>query len=111
MIGMGFGPFIGLLILGLVAALVLHLAIDYRVLGKFDGFMAKWIVAWIGGWLGSPVFGHWGYNVENVYVIPALLGAFSLAFLATASAKAYAAANTKVTPERASTQFEMRKAS
>lgn len=111
MIGMAFGPFVTLLVLGAIAAIVTHLAIGYRVLSRFDGFMIKWIAGWIGGWLGSPVYGHWGYNIQNVYIIPALLGAFSLAFLATASVKASAMANATTTPERAATTYEMRKAS
>lgn len=110
MIGMAFGPFVALLVLGAIAAIVIHFAIGYRVLSKFDGFMVKWIAGWIGGWLGSPVYGHWGYNIQNVYIIPALVGAFSLAFLATASVKASAMANA-TTPERAAPPFEMRKAS
>lgn len=111
MIGMAFGPFVALLVLGAIAAIVIHFAIGYRVLSKFDGFMVKWIAGWIGGWLGSPVYGHWGYNMQNVYIIPALIGAFSLAFLATATVKASAMANAMATPERAAPPFEMRKAS
>jgi uncharacterized membrane protein YeaQ/YmgE (transglycosylase-associated protein family) len=111
MIGMAFGPFVGLLVLGAIAAIVIHYAIGYRVLARFDGFMVKWIAGWIGGWLGSAVYGHWGYNIENVYIIPALLGAFTLAFLAAASVKASAMANATTTPERAATAFELRKAS
>jgi|SRR5690242_18899991 len=111
MIGMAFGPFVALLVLGAIAAIVIHLAIGYHMLSRFDGFMVKWIFGWIGGWLGSPVFGHWGYNIQNVYIIPALLGAFSLAFLATAAVKASAIANATTTTERAAPAFEMRKAS
>ena len=96
MIGMTFGPFVALLVLGEYAAIVIHFAIGYRVLDKFDGFMVKWIAGWIGGWLGSAVFGHWAYNIENVYIVPALLGAFSLAFLATASMKASVIAHADV---------------
>lgn len=111
MIGMGFAPFLSLLILGLIAAVVLHLAIGYRMLSRFDGFMVKWIAGWIGGWLGSAVYGHWGYNIQSVYVIPALLGAFTLAFLVTATVKASAIANATVTTERAALPLELRKAS
>ena len=89
-----------------------HFAIGYRVLAGFDGFMAKWIAGWIGGWLGSAVYGHWGYNIQYVYIIIlALLGSFSLAFLATASLKASAMANATATPERTAAPLELRKAS
>ncbi|HKV04682.1 MAG TPA: hypothetical protein VJO53_06200 [Candidatus Acidoferrales bacterium] len=80
MIGMNFGGFVTLLILGLIAGLVIHFIIRYRMLGGFDGFMSKWIAGWIGGWLGSPVLGHWGFQIQNIYVIPALVGAFIGAF-------------------------------
>lgn len=77
---MTFGPFVALLVLGEYTAIVIHFAIGYRVLDRFDGFMVKWIAGWIGGWLGSAVFGHWAYNIQSVYILPALLGAFSLTF-------------------------------
>jgi uncharacterized membrane protein YeaQ/YmgE (transglycosylase-associated protein family) len=111
MIGMAFGPFVALLVLGVIAAIVIHLAIGYRVLAGFDGFMVKWIAGWIGGWLGSPVYGHWGYNIQNVYIIPALLGAFSLAFLATVSVKASAIVGARTTVEKTAPPMELRKAS
>ena len=103
MIGMAFGPFVALLVLGEYAAIVIHFAIGYRVLDKFDGFMVKWIAGWIGGWLGSAAFGHWAYNIQNVYIVPALLGAFSLAFLATASMKASVVAHANVVADYRST--------
>jgi len=111
MIGMAFGPFVALLVLGVIAAVVIHLAIGYRMLVGFDGFMVKWIAGWIGGWLGSSVYGHWGYNIGSVYLIPALLGAFSLAFLVTATGKAAAITSAVRTLERAAPPLEMRKAS
>jgi uncharacterized membrane protein YeaQ/YmgE (transglycosylase-associated protein family) len=50
--------------------------------------MNKWIAGWIGGWLGSPVLGHWGPSVSQLYMIPALLGAFVGAFAVTSVPKA-----------------------
>jgi len=115
MIGMSFGPFLALLIVGVIAAFVLHVVVRYRMLSQFDGFMVKWIAGWIGAWLGSPVFGHWGlgFNVGNVYIIPALLGGFALAFLVTAAMKAEAVAVAKATtaPQTSGLAVEMRKAS
>jgi uncharacterized membrane protein YeaQ/YmgE (transglycosylase-associated protein family) len=108
MIGMNFGSFLTLLILGFIAAIVMHSIIRYRMVGGFDGFMAKFVAGWIGGWLGSPVLGHWWFRIQNVYIIPALVGAFALAFAcpfivkaagrATLEAKAPAAASA-VVPE------------
>lgn len=111
MIGMAFEPFVALLVLGAIAAIVIHLAIGYRALVRFDGFMLKWIAGWIGGWLGSAVFGHWGYDIQGVYLVPALLGAFSLAFLVTACFKASAMATASAVPEKTSPTLELRKAS
>ena len=79
MIGMSFASFIVLLILGFIAAIIMHSAIRYRATGG-DGFVAKWIAGWIGGWLGTPVLGHWWFHMQNVYIIPALIGAFVGAF-------------------------------
>jgi uncharacterized membrane protein YeaQ/YmgE (transglycosylase-associated protein family) len=116
MIGMHFVPFLTLLIIGLVSGFVLHVAARYRVLNGFDGFMAKWIAGWIGGWLGSPVYGFWGGHIGNVYIIPALLGAFTASFFITVALKASATATSKVlrqgaTPaQQPAAQFEMRKA-
>src|SRR3974377_2321013 len=92
MIGMNFWTFLVLAVTSLVAATIVHYVIRYRFLEGFDGFLGKVIVAWMGGWLGSPVIGHWfeSVKVANVYLIPALLGAFAGAFAAVASEKALA---------------------
>ena len=83
MIGMNFASFLTLLVLGFIAAAVMHFAIRYRMVRGFDGFIAKWIAGWIGAWLGSPVLGHWWFTIQNVFVIPALIGAFVGAFSVT----------------------------
>ncbi len=94
MIGMGLADFLVLLVIGLIAAVVLHFVICYRFLGGLDGFLATWIAGWLGAWLGPPVLGHWLFKIRGVYLIPALVGAFVGAFLVTvtwkASAKVYA---------------------
>jgi uncharacterized membrane protein YeaQ/YmgE (transglycosylase-associated protein family) len=94
MIGMSFKEFGVLLIAGVISAAVLHYAIRYRYLTGTDGFFGKWIAGWLGAWLGSPVIGHWfgSVKVGNVYLIPALLGAFAGSFAITASQKASAKA-------------------
>jgi uncharacterized membrane protein YeaQ/YmgE (transglycosylase-associated protein family) len=90
MIGMNFGTFLMLLILGFIAAIVMHFIIRYRMLEGSDGFLAMWIAGWIGGWLGSPVSGHWWFQIQNIYVIPALVGALVGAFSFAAIVKANA---------------------
>ena len=96
MIGMSFASFVTLLILGFIAAIVMHSAVRYRMMAGFDGFIAKWIAGWIGAWLGTPVLGHWWFTVQNIYVIPALVGAFVGAFSIAFLAKATAVANASV---------------
>jgi len=118
MIGMNFMPFLALLIIGAFSSLVLYMVVRYRVLPGFDGFMSMWIAGWAGAWLGSPVFGRWGAHVGNVFIIPALLGAFAGPFLVTAVFRALGrsfavAQRPDAVPSQAggATQFEMRKAS
>lgn len=85
MLGMPFAGFLTLAIISLIAALVVHYVIRYRIQEGFDGFLWKWIVGWIGAWLGSPVLGDWfhGAAIGHIYIIPAFLGAFIGAFVAT----------------------------
>jgi uncharacterized membrane protein YeaQ/YmgE (transglycosylase-associated protein family) len=86
MIGMNFGAFLVLLVAGLIAAGVIHFVIRYRFLEGWDGLLGKWIAGWVGAWLGSPVLGHWfeGAKLADIYLIPALIGAFAGAFVSTA---------------------------
>jgi uncharacterized membrane protein YeaQ/YmgE (transglycosylase-associated protein family) len=90
MIGMSFSAFLVLAVASVVAAAVVHYLIRYRVLEGFDGFLGKVIAGWVGAWLGSPIIGHWFEPVKlaNVYLVPALLGAFVGAFGVAAAGKA-----------------------
>ena len=96
MIGMGFGAFLTLFVIGFIAAAVMHSGVRYRFLNGVDGFFAKWIVGWLGAWVASPVLGHWfaGFAIGGQYIIPAFLGAFSAAFMMTAVCKSLAKART-----------------
>lgn len=91
MIGMHFGAFLTLLILGVIAAAIMQFAIRYRALGLVDGFFAKWVFGWIGAWLGGPVLGHWAFQIQHIYVIPGIVGAFAVSFLFVALAKSIGA--------------------
>lgn len=94
MIGMSFLAFLILLVAGMIAAFVIHYLFRYRLLEGFDGFLGKSIAGWVGAWIGSPVLGYWFEPVKfaNVYLIPALVGAFAVAFAVTAFGKAAAKA-------------------
>lgn len=118
MIGMSFSAFLSLLVFGIVSSFVLHTIVRYRMLAGLDGFVCAWIAGWTGGWLGSSVFGHWGGHMQNVYIIPALLGAFVGTFLVTAVVRVIAATamvpirpNVMASQPGATSQVEMRKAS
>lgn len=93
LIGMHFLSFLILLILSAFAAVVVHWGFRYRFSSGIDGFLGQWVIAWLGAWLGPEVLGHWFGPVMlwNIYIIPALLGAFAGAFGATACCRALAA--------------------
>ena len=94
MLDMNFASFLTLLIISLIAALIMHYAVRYRVLEGADGFVAKWVLGWVGAWLSSPVLGHWfnGVSISEVYIIPAFIGGFVGAFAPVAVSKARAMA-------------------
>jgi uncharacterized membrane protein YeaQ/YmgE (transglycosylase-associated protein family) len=85
MLDMNFAEFFSLLIVSLIAAFIVHYGFGYRFFKHVDGFFWKWIVAWAFAWVSSPVLGHWfmRFRVDNIYLLPALLGAFVGAFCAT----------------------------
>jgi len=89
LIGMPFLSFLVLLILSAIAAAVLHWGFRYRLLIGLDGFLGQWMVAWLGAWLGPAVLGHWfdSFLLWNIYILPALIGAFAGAFGGTLNAK------------------------
>jgi uncharacterized membrane protein YeaQ/YmgE (transglycosylase-associated protein family) len=90
MLGMTFLSFLVLTVIGAVAAVAYHYAIRYRFLEGIDALFGKLIVGWLGAWLGTPVFGHWLWKIENVYVVPAILGAFASVQLIVLTGRALA---------------------
>jgi len=91
MIGMDFVSFLILFVIAVVIAAIAHYGMQYYVVSGFGSFLSKVVVAWIGAWLGSPVLGHWfsGVVYENVYIIPAILGAIGILVLAVDMAKTF----------------------
>jgi len=75
---MNFVSFLILLAISVVVSYVMHYGLKYYVVPGFASFLSKVIIGWIGAWLGSPVFGHWLFNYQEVYIIPAILGSLAL---------------------------------
>ncbi len=90
MLGMSFLSFLILTLIGAVVAVAYHNVIRYRFLEGHDALIGKLIIGWFGAWLGSPVLGHWFWKVENVYIVPAILGAMAAIQLTVLTAKALA---------------------
>jgi uncharacterized membrane protein YeaQ/YmgE (transglycosylase-associated protein family) len=90
MLGMSMLSFLILTLIGVVVAVAYHNVIRYRFLEGNDALVGKLIVGWIGAWLGSPVFGHWLWKVQNVYIVPAILGAIAVIHLTVLTGKALA---------------------
>lgn len=79
-----FISFLVLLVIGAVVAAVLHYVCKYYVTPGLWSFLSKVVVGYIGAWLGTPVFGKWwdGITYGDVYILPAIVGAFALLVLA-----------------------------
>ena len=90
MLGMSLFSFLILTFIGAVVAATYHYVIRYRFLEGNDAVIGKLIIGWVGAWLGFPVLGHWLWKVENVYIVPALLGAIATIHLTILTAKALA---------------------
>lgn len=90
MLGMSLLSFLMLTLIGAVVAVAYHNVIRYRFREGNDALFGKLIVGWLGAWLGSPVFGHWLWKIENVYLVPAILGAIATVHLTVLTGKALA---------------------
>ena len=90
MLGMSLLSFLILTFIGAVVAATYHYVIRYRFLEGNGALVGKLIVGWLGAWLGSPVLGHWLWKIENVYIVPAILGAIATIHLTILTGKALA---------------------
>lgn len=81
---MDFMSFLVLLAISVVVSGVLHFGLDHYVRTGWDSFTSKVILGWFGAWYGTPVFGQWfkGLHYQDIYYVPAVLGAFALIVLA-----------------------------
>jgi uncharacterized membrane protein YeaQ/YmgE (transglycosylase-associated protein family) len=90
MLGMSLLSFVVLTLIAAIVAVAYHYVNRYRLLEDIDAVFGKLIVGWVGAWLGSAVFGHWLWRIENVYVVPAILGAIATVHLSVLMGKALA---------------------
>lgn len=90
MLGMSLLSFLVLTLIGAVVAVAYHYVLRYRFLEGNEAFFGKLIVGWFGAWLGSAVLGHWLWKIENVYVVPAILGAIAAIHLSILTWKSLA---------------------
>ncbi len=81
---MDFISFLILLAVSVAVSWVLHFGLEYYVTPGIWSFASKVVVGWFGAWLGTPVFGRWfpGLNYNDVYYIPAIIGAFAILVVA-----------------------------
>ena len=83
---------IGLVLMLFVAGLIGFIA-DYAVPGRLPfGWLGAILAGLVGMWLGQLIFRavgvhNFGPSIFDIYVVPALLGAIILAFLANLVAK------------------------
>jgi uncharacterized membrane protein YeaQ/YmgE (transglycosylase-associated protein family) len=90
MFGMSFVSFLLLLVIGAVVAAAYHNVFRYRFLEGNDALLGKLFLGWLGAWVGTPIFGHWLWKYENVYIVPAFLGAIAAVHLTVLAGKALA---------------------
>jgi len=90
MLGMSLLSFLVLTLIAAVVAVAYHYVLRYRLLDGNDALIGKLIVGWFGAWVASPVFGHWLWKVENVYIVPAILGAVAAIHLTILTGQALA---------------------
>jgi|SRR5579863_726488 len=72
---MDFTSFFTLFVIAAAIASIYHLFLRYRFLDGYDALLGKVIIGWFGAWFGSLVLGNWLWKIEDVYVLPAVLGA------------------------------------
>jgi len=88
MLGMSLSSFLLLSVIGALVAVIYHNVIRYRFLEGNDALFGKLVIGWFGAWAGSAVLGHWLWNIQNVYVVPAILGAIAAVHLTVLTEKA-----------------------
>lgn len=83
---MNFLSFLILAAISVVVVAVKSLVTLRRETRDVPELLSDLVMGWIGAWLGSPVFGYWfeGVSYQQIFIIPAFLGAISAVILKTA---------------------------
>jgi len=79
---------IGLIVMLFIAGIIGWIA-DQIVPGRLPyGWLGAIVAGLVGSWIGSLILGGFGPSLAGIAIIPALLGAIILAFIASAVTKA-----------------------
>jgi len=105
---MSYLSFLVLLIISALVAIAYHDILRYRFLDGMEARVGKLIVGWFGAWFGSLAFGNWLWKIENVYLVPALLGAVAAIHLSALMWKGLARLAQMRPPIVANTKEEIR---
>ena len=85
--------FIILLVISVIVSAILHYGLRYTsgVLPTNWAFVNKVIIGYYGAWWGTTVYGRWleNLNYQDIYYIPAVLGASSLVVFVVSLAKVF----------------------
>ncbi len=85
-----FISFIILLVISVIVSAILQFGLKYGPTGPWP-YVTKVIVGHYGAWWGTTVYGKWweGLNYQDIYYIPAVLGAFSLLVFVVSLSKVF----------------------
>ncbi len=79
---------VGLIVMLFIAGIIGWIA-DQIVPGRLPyGWLGAIVAGLVGSWVGSLILGGFGPGIAGITIIPALLGAIILAFIASAVTKA-----------------------
>ena len=85
--------FIILLVISVIVSAILHYGLKYTagLLPTHWAFANKVIVGYFGAWWGTTLYGKWleNLNYQDIYYIPAVLGAISLVVFVVSLAKVF----------------------
>ncbi len=83
--------FIILLVIGVIVAAIIQYGLKFTLRLGPRPFVFKVIIGYYGAWWGTTVYGKWleNLNYQDIYFIPAVLGAISLVVFVVSLAKVF----------------------